>query len=192
MHLFPVIYFAYFHSHLRYGILSWGGDSQSTKVLKLQKKVVRLICNVKRKTSCRELFKTLNILLVPCVYIIETVCYIKANNKGLKQNLAIHDYETWHRSDFQAQFCRSDIFKKSVINSGTKLYNKLQNYLKNLESLKPFKKQLEAFLLQQNFYSVEEHLSYMQAPWKGILWKRTLLAIKLLIKLVMHGWLKLF
>jgi len=58
-------YFANFHSHLRYGILFWGSDSQSTKVFKLQKKVVRLICNVKRKTSCRELLKTLNILPVP-------------------------------------------------------------------------------------------------------------------------------
>ena len=37
------IYFANFHSHLRYGILFWGSDSQSTKVFKLQKKVVRLI-----------------------------------------------------------------------------------------------------------------------------------------------------
>jgi len=45
-------YFANFHSHLRYGILFWGGDSQSTKVFKFQKKVVRLICNIKRKTSC--------------------------------------------------------------------------------------------------------------------------------------------
>ena len=78
------IYFANFNSHLRYGILFWGGDSQSTKVFKLQKKVVRLICNVKRKMSCRELFKTLNILPVPCVYIMETVYYIKANDKGLK------------------------------------------------------------------------------------------------------------
>jgi hypothetical protein len=38
---------------------------------------------------------------------------------------------------------------------------KLPNYLKNLESLKPFKKQLKAFLLQQTFYSVDEYLSYV-------------------------------
>jgi len=80
------IYFANFHSHLRYGILFWGGDSQSTKVFKLQKKVVRLICNVNRKTSCRELFRTMSILPVPCVYIME-------KNEGLKQNLAKHDYK---------------------------------------------------------------------------------------------------
>jgi hypothetical protein len=107
-----IIYFANFHSHLRYGVLFWGGDSQSAEVFKLQKKVVRLICNVKRKTSCRELFRTLNILPVPCVYIMEMVYYIKVNNKGLKQNLPIHDYETWHRSDFQTQFCRTGILKR--------------------------------------------------------------------------------
>jgi hypothetical protein len=50
-------------------------------------------------------------------------------------------------------------FLKRVNNMGTKLYNILQNYLKNLESLKHFKKQLKAFLLQQTFYSVDEYLS---------------------------------
>ena len=99
-----------------------------------------------------------------CVYIMEMVYYIKVNNKGLKQNLAIHDYETRHRSDFQTQFCRNDIFKKSVINLGTKLYNKLPNYLKNLENLKPFKKHLKAFLLQRTFYSMQEYLSHVQVP----------------------------
>ena len=67
------------------------------------------------------------------------------------------------RSDFQTQFCRTDIFKKSVFNLGTKLYNKLPNYITDLENLKPFKKQLKAFLLQQTFYSVDEYLSHVQA-----------------------------
>jgi len=88
------IYFANFQSHVIYGILFWGGDSLSTNIFKLQKKVVRLICNVKRKTSCTELFRTLSVLPVPCVYIMETVYYIKLNNEGLKQNLAKHEYKT--------------------------------------------------------------------------------------------------
>jgi len=70
---------------------------------------------------------------------------------------------------------------------GTKLYNKLPKYLKNLENLKPFKKQLKAFLLQQTFNSVKEYLSHVQATCKGILQKNMVLAIKLLIKLAMHG-----
>jgi len=67
---------------------------------------------------------------------MEMVNCIKVNNKGLKQNLAIHDYETQHRSGFQTQFCRTDIFKKNVINLGTKLYNKLPNYIKKLTEFK--------------------------------------------------------
>jgi hypothetical protein len=57
---------------------------------------------------------------------------------------------------------------KSVNNLGTKVYNKLPNYLKNLESLKLNKKQLKSFYYK-TFYSVDEFLSYVQAPWKGIL-----------------------
>src|SRR5215471_3007187 len=56
------IYFANFHPHLRYGILFWGGDSQGLKAFKMQKRVVRSMCNVKNGTSCRELFKKLRIL----------------------------------------------------------------------------------------------------------------------------------
>ena len=59
-----------------------------------------------------ELFKKLSILPMPCVYIMEMVHYIKVNNRGLKQNMAIHEHETRHRFDFQTQFCRTDIFKK--------------------------------------------------------------------------------
>ena len=47
----------------------------------------------------------------------------------------------------------------------------LSNYRKDLENLKPSKKQLKAFLLQQTFYSVDEYLSHVQAIWNGILEK---------------------
>jgi hypothetical protein len=105
--------------------------------------------------------ESLNILPVPCVYIMETVCYIKLSNKGLKQNSAIHDHKTCHRSDFQTQFCRTNMLKKSVSNLGTKLYNRLPNHFKNLEDFKPFKKQVKPLLLQQSFYSIEEYLFYV-------------------------------
>jgi hypothetical protein len=59
---------------------------------------------------------------------------IELNNEGLKHNLAIHEHKTQHRLDFQTSFCRTDIFKKSVNNLGTELYNKLPNYLKKLEN----------------------------------------------------------
>jgi len=70
---------------------------------------MRLINNVERDAYCRVLFKTLNILPVCCVCIMEIVYYIKMNIGGLEQHAVWHDYNTYHRSDLQSQFCRTDI-----------------------------------------------------------------------------------
>jgi hypothetical protein len=126
----------------------------------MQKRVVRSMSNAKNRRSCRELFKELRILPMPCVYIMELIIYIKTSNGGLKQNLAVHQHETHHRSDFQLRFCRTNIYKKSVTNLGAKIYNKLPNYIKNQENPRSFKKQLKTFLLHQTFYSVDEYRSY--------------------------------
>jgi hypothetical protein len=74
---------------LRYGILFWGGDGESKKICKVQKKVTSLISNVGRNTSCRVLFKTFNILPLPCRYIMEIVYCIKMNIGRLEQHSGI-------------------------------------------------------------------------------------------------------
>ncbi|GFG39409.1 hypothetical protein Cfor_08358 [Coptotermes formosanus] len=67
--LWRSMYFAHFHSYIRYGIIFWGNSGESQKVFKLQKKAIRLMSNVRRNTSCRELFKRWNILNSPlCIY----------------------------------------------------------------------------------------------------------------------------
>ena len=97
---------------------------------------------------------------MPFVYIMEMVYQIKINIKELKRNLTIHNYETRQRFDLQTRYCRTDIFKKSITNLGTKLYNKLPNQIKVLENLKLFKKEIKAFLLHHTFYSVDKNLSH--------------------------------
>jgi hypothetical protein len=100
---------------------------------------MRLISNVGRDTSCRVLFKTLNILPLPCVCIMENVYYInvKMNIGSLEQNSLRHNYNTHPRSDLQYTFCRTDILEKNVNNMGVKPYNtrKLSNHLKNVENI---------------------------------------------------------
>ena len=47
----------------------------------------------------------------------------------------------------------------SVINMGSKLYNKLPDYIKEIDSYKTFRKQLKSFLLWHAFYSAEEFVA---------------------------------
>jgi hypothetical protein len=61
---------------------------------------------------------------------------------------------------YNVQFCNRDIFRKSVVNRGMKLFNKMPDYIKKLDKDKVFKRELRSFLLQQAFYSVDEYMSY--------------------------------
>ena len=52
------------------------------------------------------------------------------------------------------------VYKRSVINMRTNLYNKLPGYIKEIDSYKTFKKELKSLLLLHSFYSVEEFVAF--------------------------------
>jgi len=47
--------------------------------------------------------------------------------------------------DINIQSHNTDLYKRSVINMGTKLYNKLPGYLKEIDSYKTIKKELRNY-----------------------------------------------
>ena len=53
----------------------------------------------------------------------------------------------------------TEVYKKSVINMGTKAHNNLLGFIKEVDDYKAFKKELKLFLLHHSFYSVEEFVS---------------------------------
>ena len=73
------IYFSLIHSHLSYAILIWGSSPHThiSKLLKLQKKAIRILSNKSPRTSCRPLFKHYNILTVTSLYILEASNFAK-------------------------------------------------------------------------------------------------------------------
>jgi hypothetical protein len=61
--------------------------------------------------------------------------------------------------DIHVNVYKTEIYKKNVINMGTKVYNNLPGFIKEIDNYKAFKKDLKLFLLLQTFYSVEEFVS---------------------------------
>ena len=55
------IYFAYFQSRLRYGIMFWGGEGKSVRIFQLQRKVIQLINGVCKRESCRHIVREFQI-----------------------------------------------------------------------------------------------------------------------------------
>jgi hypothetical protein len=60
----------------------------------------------------------------------------RKHNGILTQNLNILDYDMRRRCDFHVLICNTSLFKNNLINMGIKLYNKLSNRIKRVETLK--------------------------------------------------------
>ena len=117
------------------------------------------MAGVNSRTSCRQLFKELNILTLSSLYILEVTCFLKRYCQSLELNVNVHNHNTRRKMDIHIKSHRTNLYKNSVINMGSKIYNKLPDHLKEIDSFKVFKKKLKVFLLLHTFYSVEEFLS---------------------------------
>jgi hypothetical protein len=78
---------------------------------------------------------------------------------SLEQNTQVHQHNTQRKLDLHVKMQNTEVYKKSVINMGTKVYNNLPRFLKEIDDYRAFKRKLKKFLLLQSFYSTEEFVS---------------------------------
>jgi hypothetical protein len=146
------IYFAYFYTLIKYGIIFWSNLSDSKKVLTLQKKFVRIMMGVKPRNSCRDLFKRLEILTLPCEYIFSLLNFI-TNNEEHFQNIAnVYSVNTKYRHYLHKQTANLSCFQKSAYYAGIKIFSNLPCELRSRMNEKAlFKTALKQYLHTHTF-----------------------------------------
>jgi hypothetical protein len=76
-----IMYFSYVFLIIAYGIIFWGNSQYSIKIFRMQKRIIRIITNSTKRTSCRTLFKDLNILPLQAQYILSMSMFVIANKE---------------------------------------------------------------------------------------------------------------
>lgn len=151
-------YHGLIHSIISYAILVWGHATSSTNVFSAQRKAIRIIAGLKFRDSCREHFKMLNILTVPCTYILQCLLYLKNNlNKYTFRNEK-HPYDVRNKNNIHQNFLRLKKTRDGTGYYGIQLYNALPPEVKLLNDAR-FKAKIKTYLLSNAFYSLEEFLS---------------------------------
>jgi hypothetical protein len=153
-----MVYHGLFMSVARYGILAWGATSETNmnKILKLQKRAIRIITGLGWLESCRGAFRELNLLTLPSAYIFDCIMFtLEKSDPTLVQNVTgrvtrrAHDLHVSPR-----RLLKSD---SHALRQGKILFNALPRDLKTArEDLKLFKRLLKDYLVQGTFYSVNE------------------------------------
>ena len=109
-------YQPYFHSIIICGIIFWGNSSNSA----LQKKIVRFMAGAQPRTSCRSLFKQLEILPVPFQYILSLMIFNIINQEIFWINSSIHNFNTKNKHHLHRLSANLSCFRKRTFYAGKK------------------------------------------------------------------------
>jgi hypothetical protein len=89
-----VIYHAYFHSVITYGLIFCGTSTHSSNIFKLQKRIGRILMGARPRNSCRKFFITLNILPLASQYIYSLAFFMVTKISLFRLNSKIHNFNT--------------------------------------------------------------------------------------------------
>jgi hypothetical protein len=120
-----MVYFAYVHSILSYGVTFWGNQPYSDKIFKIQKRAISIITNSRMRDSCRELFKKLEILPLYSQYILPIATFVIKNQHLFHTNNQIHNVHTRFTTNLHPPIAQLTKFQKGVYYSAIKIFNNL-------------------------------------------------------------------
>lgn len=154
--LMKTTYYGLFHSRMAYGIEIWGSTSDALIVFRLQKKAIRIIMEKNRYDSCKEMFKSLNIMTLTSLFIYKNALKQKVTqHQDVRSNQ--YSYNIRSKSNLNLPFTR--LIKSEMAPScmSRKIYNKIPEKIRVLSDRK-FKKVLNKFLIINSFYSLNEFM----------------------------------
>jgi hypothetical protein len=157
-----VIYYAYFHAIMEYGIIFWGNSSLSKKIFQLQKKIIRTMTGSTSRASCKPLFKTLGILTMLSQYILSLMTFLANTLEYFTFQSSIHGKNTRGRVQIQKPIANLTSYQRDVYYASITAFNALPVYIvSQVTNRKYFINKLKAFLLDKTLYTNEEYFTYV-------------------------------
>jgi hypothetical protein len=90
-----VIYYAFFHLAMSYGIIFWGNSSHSSIIFRIQKKKAIIITEgCGNRVLCRNVFKKLQILPLTSQYVLSLLMFVVQNKTFFSTNNENHNIDT--------------------------------------------------------------------------------------------------
>jgi hypothetical protein len=146
---------------MKYGLIFWGSHSDSKRVFRLQKKIIRIVTGSKSRVPCKRLFKALEILTLPSQYILSLITFMIYNIEYFTFNSSVHSFNTRKKVQLYKPISSSASFQRGVCYASIMIFNKLPVHIAKLViDKKRFISVLKGFLITEAFYSINEFFDY--------------------------------
>ena len=114
-----MVYIAYFHSVLKYGLIFWGKCTDIGHAFILLKRIVRTLAGV-GYSSNTGLFKKFDILPALCQYILSLMVLLVDNLEYFQTNLSMHGVDRRNTALLCKPVTNPTCFQKGVFYAGKK------------------------------------------------------------------------
>ncbi|XP_061710667.1 uncharacterized protein LOC133520314 [Cydia pomonella] len=155
-------YYATMHSLLTYGVELWARASDWSRVFVMQKRAVRIMTGKPSDAPARDLFRDLNILPLPCLYLYQVAVFTHENLNKFKlkgTNDNYHLRSNAHKNRLIADPHRLAKSQRSVYCAGPSVYNRLPDSIRNTATTAVFKCKLKMWLMSEVFYDYAEYFN---------------------------------
>jgi hypothetical protein len=106
--------------------------------------------------SCRRGFRKLNILTVPCLYILFWMIFVVNNRNNLQSNVSIYDISTRYWDHLHRPVVNHSVIQWGVTYSSIRVFNSLPSSILKLQHNKLlFKNTLKVYLSSHAFYFLD-------------------------------------
>lgn len=152
------VYFAMVQSILSYNLILWGTSVEINRVFILQKKIVRMMFNIRHRDTCKHTFQGKNILTIFGLLIYKCSMYVKKNINKFSFNNQIHDHNTRRRNEIHIENYNLTLYNKSPETLCAAVYNRLDDSIKNIRKIDSFKEALKTYLISKSHYKLNEYM----------------------------------
>ena len=159
-HVSKAFYHSSFESVLRYGIICCGKVSEANKILILQENAIRYMFGLKFRETCKPVLIKENVLTFPCIYILESLKFVKNNISNLNFQNNMMNIIQGMVTIYNMVCIEWNYIKQIHIMLGLYYTISYQMGFKQC-SYKKFNKKVKDILLINAFYSVKEFMMYL-------------------------------
>ena len=109
-----------------------GNPHLNGSIFKVHERIIRIITNAGQRDPCHQLYKQLQILPLPSLYIFSLLIYVNKNRSLFLSNSAIHDRNTRYNDGLYLPSTNLTLVQKGVLYSGSNIYYHLPLNIKML------------------------------------------------------------
>jgi len=131
------------------------------KIVRMQKRIIRIMTSCKSRVSCRNLFRRLEILPLVTHYILSLMLFVVKNKNLFVLHSDNHTKSKRQCNNFYQPITDLTIYQRRVHYMGIKIFNSLPPYIKDISNnIRKFEICLKQFLHIHSFYSIQEYFQY--------------------------------